>query len=208
MDPELSPRTIPAQKRAEKTVKHILDTSADLLEEVGLDNFNTNLLAERAKLRVSSIYRYFPNKLAILSTLLQSWLEQIQEKTNLVKNLSDPANDWRENFEEFIDIYVDIVLHHRGHLSIRRSVLAAPELRQIEARVIRKLSGGIVTALKARGVEHSEHQMNNFVEVFLSTTAQAVDMAVIKSRKRKEFLPEIVAETKLLQICYLANYLD
>jgi AcrR family transcriptional regulator len=206
--PELKPRKVPAQKRAEITVKLILDTSSDLLDEVGLDNFNTNLLAERAGIRIATVYRYFPNKLAILSALIQDWLEQILRRTTLATDLRDPGNDWREKFEMFIDIYVDIVLSHKGHLAIRRAALAAPELRQVEATVIRKLSIGIVNALKTRGVEHSDRQMYNFIEVFLSTTAQAVDMAIIKARKRKEFLPEIVAETKLLQISYLANYLD
>jgi AcrR family transcriptional regulator len=205
---ELKPRKIPAQKRAEKTVKLILDTSSDLLEEVGLDNFNTNLLAERAEIRIATVYRYFPNKLAILSALIERWLELIMERTTIVTELSDPDNDWREIYENFIDIYVDIVLSHKGHLAIRRAVQAAPELARVEARIIRKISIGIFNALEARGIQHSNHQMYNFIEVSLTTIAQAIDMAVIKAKKRKEFLPEIVAETKLQQLSYLANYLD
>ena len=40
-------RVPPRQKRARQTVRHILDTAAVLLDEVGVDDFNTNLLAER-----------------------------------------------------------------------------------------------------------------------------------------------------------------
>jgi AcrR family transcriptional regulator len=205
---KLRQRKIPSQKRSEKTVTHILDISAGLLEEVGLDSFNTNLLAERADVRIATVYRYFPNKHAILSSLLQRFLEQIQKRTTLVSDLKDPSNDWRECFEAFIDTYVDIVLTNKGHLAIRRAALAAPEVRHIEAKIIRLLSVAIVNALRTRKLEHSDHQMFNFVEVFLTTTAQAIDMAVIKSKKRQDFLPEIIAETKLLETNYLANYLD
>jgi len=205
---ELKPRIVPAQKRAEKTVKHILDVSADLLEEVGIDNFNTNLLAERANIRVATVYRYFPNKLAILSALIQNWLDLVVTSMTFTSDISGSKQNWREYIEGIIDNYAEIVLNQRGHLAIRRAVQAAPELVQIEARMIRKLSVNIVNTLETLGFEHPSHQMYIFVELFLTTTAQAVDMAVIKGKKKKEFLPEIIAETKLLQTSYLANYLD
>jgi AcrR family transcriptional regulator len=205
---QLKPRVVPAQKRAEKTVRHILDVSAELLEEIGLDSFNTNLLAERANVRVATVYRYFPNKLSILSALVQRWLDLVVKAMTPTPGISESKQNWREFIEGIIDAYAEIVLSQKGHLAIRRAVLAAPELAQIEARMIRKLSVNIVDTLEAWGYEHPKNQMYNFVEMFLTTTAQAVDMAVIKGNKRKEFLPEIIAETKLLEISYLANYLD
>jgi AcrR family transcriptional regulator len=205
---ELKPRRKPAQKRGEKTYNHILDVSSDLLEEVGLDNFNTNLIAEHANVRVATIYRYFPNKLAILSTLVERWLQLTVDSTTFVSDLGDPNNDWREIFAKFIDVYVAIVLSQKGHLAIRRAVIAAPELRQIEARMVKRLSVAIVHSLKTRGVQFSNHQMLNFVEVSMSATAQVIDMAMIKGKKRKASFQEIVAEAKLLQQSYLANYLD
>ncbi len=205
---ELKPRIKPAQKRAEKTVKHILDVSSDLLEEVGFESFNTNLLAERANIRIATVYRYFPNKLAILSALVERWLELTIKSTTFIADLAAPGSDWREVINKIIDTYVGIVLSNKGHLAIRRAVLAAPELVQIEARMIRKISVNMVNALEARGVKLSNQQMYNVVEVFMSTVAQAIDLAIIKGKKKKEFLPEIIAETKLLQTSYLANYLD
>ena len=40
-----------------------------VLDEVGVDGFNTNLLAERAGVRVRTVYRYFPNKGALLAAV-------------------------------------------------------------------------------------------------------------------------------------------
>jgi len=206
---DLKPRKAPQQKRAEQTVSHLLEVAATLLDEVGLDNFNTNLLAERANLRVASVYRYYPNKLAILSALLENWLYQIMDETaELVTALKNPEEDWRDIIERFIDTYLAIVVKSKGHLAIRRSVLAAPELIQIEARLIRRLSVGIIEALLARGVKQPLVNLHDTVELFLTTTAQGIDLAYIKSRKNRNALATITAEVKLQQKCYLANILD
>ena len=44
-------------ERAQETVDQILDNAAILLDEVGVDAFNANLLAERAEVAVRSVYR-------------------------------------------------------------------------------------------------------------------------------------------------------
>ena len=45
----------------------MLEAAARLLEREGLDAFNTNAIAKEADVRVSTVYRYFPNKQAILA---------------------------------------------------------------------------------------------------------------------------------------------
>jgi len=62
-------RKIPRQARARQTVDFILDAAAYILAERGLDGFTTNHIAERAGVNISSLYQYFPNKLAILEAL-------------------------------------------------------------------------------------------------------------------------------------------
>lgn len=62
-------RKAPRQKRARQTVDFILDAAVYILAERGLDGFTTNRIAERAGVNISSLYQYFPNKLAILEAL-------------------------------------------------------------------------------------------------------------------------------------------
>jgi hypothetical protein len=59
--PQLAPRARPQQARSQATVERLLQVSAELLEEVGVNGFNTNLLAQRAGVAVRAIYRYFPS---------------------------------------------------------------------------------------------------------------------------------------------------
>jgi len=48
-----------------------VEAAARVLEEKGLDGYNTNAVAERAGVSVGSLYQYFRNKDALLSSLLE-----------------------------------------------------------------------------------------------------------------------------------------
>lgn len=62
-------RVSPRQQRSLATVEVILEAAAQVLEIAGEAGFNTNAIAERAGVGIGSIYRYFPDKQAILVEL-------------------------------------------------------------------------------------------------------------------------------------------
>lgn len=59
----------PRQRRARVTIEAILDATSDLLVEQGVENLSTNMICERAGLTPPALYRYFPNKYAVLKEL-------------------------------------------------------------------------------------------------------------------------------------------
>lgn len=59
-------RRRPRQARSRATWEVIVEAAAQVLERRGLAGFNTNAIAERAGVSVGSVYRYFPEKHAIL----------------------------------------------------------------------------------------------------------------------------------------------
>lgn len=63
------PRKLPRQQRAQITVAAILEATARILEEKGLEAANTNAIAARAGISVGSLYQYFGSKDAILAEL-------------------------------------------------------------------------------------------------------------------------------------------
>ncbi len=66
---ELVEKNRPQQQRAIKTYEAILAATGELLREVGLERISTNIIAERAGVTVPALYRYFPNKYAVLNAL-------------------------------------------------------------------------------------------------------------------------------------------
>jgi AcrR family transcriptional regulator len=66
---ELNGKAVPRQQRAQATYEMILEVTGKLLEEVGVDRLSTNLVCQRAGLTPPALYRYFPNKYALLREL-------------------------------------------------------------------------------------------------------------------------------------------
>ncbi len=73
---ELLEKNKPRQARAKRTYDNILNAAAELLVEVGVERISTNLVAERAGITVPALYRYFPNKYAVLYALGASLLDR------------------------------------------------------------------------------------------------------------------------------------
>lgn len=69
-DRRLQPRRTPRQVRAELTRERILTAAAHVFAEHGYAAGTTNRIAERARISIGSLYQYFPNKDAILASLL------------------------------------------------------------------------------------------------------------------------------------------
>jgi AcrR family transcriptional regulator len=66
---KLEPRKMPLQARSKAMVDTILDATARVLVERGYAKTNTNVVAELAGISVGSLYRYYPNKNALITAL-------------------------------------------------------------------------------------------------------------------------------------------
>ncbi|MCE3289216.1 MAG: transcriptional regulator, TetR family [Caulobacter sp.] len=75
----LAAKLTPSQSRARTTFEAVLTTAGELLGEVGFERLTTNLVCERAGMTPPALYRYFPNKYAILSELARRLMEAQDE---------------------------------------------------------------------------------------------------------------------------------
>ena len=73
----LNARKQPLQERSRETVAVILEAAARILEERGLEGYNTNAVAERGGISVGSVYQYFPNKDALTLALIARFEDEI-----------------------------------------------------------------------------------------------------------------------------------
>ena len=71
----LNPRRQPVQARSNSTVESILEATTQILVSQGYEKASTNRIAERAGVSIGSLYQYFPNKEALLGTLVQRHID-------------------------------------------------------------------------------------------------------------------------------------
>ena len=70
-------RKTPVQARSVATRDAILNAASDILAKNGQAALNTNRIATRAGVSIGALYQYFPNKRAILNTLLSDMYQTI-----------------------------------------------------------------------------------------------------------------------------------
>jgi AcrR family transcriptional regulator len=70
-------RKLPTQARSRERVADILKATSSLLGEVGYDGLSTNLVAERARVPVGSIYQFFKTKDDIVAALVEEFQGRI-----------------------------------------------------------------------------------------------------------------------------------
>jgi AcrR family transcriptional regulator len=62
-------RNVPIQARSRERLRRVLDAADELLVTEGAETFTTNRIARLAGIPVGSVYRYFPDKEAIVQAL-------------------------------------------------------------------------------------------------------------------------------------------
>ena len=99
----LKTREDPPQERARKRVRTILKASAELLCTHTVSDISTTMIAERAAIPVSSVYRYFPTIDAIIDELYWQTTDKID--TSIFKALrdKDTHTDWKSRLGDVLD---------------------------------------------------------------------------------------------------------
>jgi len=150
---ELLEKHKPLQERAKRTYEAILAAAAELLVEVGVERISTNLIAESAGITVPALYRYFPNKYAVLHALgallmdrqnqvFQEWFEANVEERNPQKLL--------ENIYQVLKGTYDVTLQQTGGLELVQALRAVAPLQEVRLnshQVVATQFAGLVAEL-------------------------------------------------------------
>ena len=195
-------RVVPRQQRARETVRHILDTAASLLDEVGVGGFNTNLLAERAGVRVRTVYRYFPNKTAVLLALGERALSEIDL---WIRADMGEIEGWQAGLETATHRLYQRMRTHAGHAAIRRAMRAVPELHELDQRDNARLARVCARELRRIKPEISDAQARRVGRCFIESTIAVLDLALQESPARGRAL---VDEAVRMQNVYLASVIE
>jgi AcrR family transcriptional regulator len=112
----LNARKQPLQKRSQVTVAVILEAAARILEERGLEGYNTNAIAERGGISVGSVYQYFPNKDALTLALIARFEAELSEAVQGAMS-SSGGHPLRDRLRRLIRALLDV---HAGRARLNR----------------------------------------------------------------------------------------
>lgn len=158
--PQLTTKKQPAQQRATDTYERILEVTAETLADVGIERLSTNLVCERAGLSPPALYRYFPNKYALLSELGQRLMllqNDCVSRWITVEVLRGTTSDLERAFEGLILDTHKVTEKAVGGVWIMRALRAVPPLQQVRLSS-HALVTDAQTDLLARALPHAPRE--------------------------------------------------
>jgi AcrR family transcriptional regulator len=127
--------SMPSRKRGKDTFDIILATAGALLNEVGFERLTTNLVCERAGLTPPALYRYFPNKYALLAELAYRLMDAQDQILFRWQGAGGLASDsLEETVKKSITLRKELVAVTRefpGGLWVLRAIRALPPLQEV-----------------------------------------------------------------------------
>ncbi|WP_169735487.1 TetR/AcrR family transcriptional regulator [Actinokineospora inagensis] len=118
-------RRTPTQYRASRQIERILDAAARVVAEKGYAGTTTADIAKAATVSIGSVYRYFPDKTAVMRAVVDRHTRRFQDQ---VAANHPRAVGWRGAVEHAYRVYVDMCRGDDGFRAISGAGLATGEL--------------------------------------------------------------------------------
>lgn len=158
---ELLEKNRPRQERAKRTYEGILKAAAELLVEVGVERISTNLIAERAGITVPALYRYFPNKYAVIYALGAELMDRQNQVFQQWFDSYLPGGDPQQllvHVYDLLKLTCDATREQHGGLEVchaLRAVEPLQELRLTSHHMVAEQFALILSDLLGRPVDES-----------------------------------------------------
>ena len=168
-------RNEPVQARSTARLTGLLDAAASIIDEIGYERLTTAMVAERAGASIGTVYRYFPDRIAVVDALaLRCTQRLVAAVVEAVER--DEVADWRQALDATIDTKVAMYRSEPGFRAIRFS--DSPDLGSTPSTaavhpLAESLSGLLATRFGVVRDESSELALQVVVEVGDALLARA-----------------------------------
>lgn len=187
----------PLQKRAQVTYDKLLNVAALLLEAEGVERISTNMIAERANVTVPALYRYFPNKYALLRALADKLSEsQLKTVHHWIGSLNHtPLSQLTEGVHTLMTQLVAITAQQPGSLAVMRASSAVPILRERRLIANRDLTKNICELITPLTRDISPEKIWTKVRMSVEIGYTAVELALEEEVMHREAIIDEAANS-------------
>jgi AcrR family transcriptional regulator len=111
-------RNEPVQARSAARLEALLDAAASVVEELGYERLTTAMVAERAGASIGTVYRYFPDRIAVLQALAARNLDRVLGQIRIAFT-DDDHSTWAAALGAAFDVFVNAFRTEPGFRSLR-----------------------------------------------------------------------------------------
>ncbi|CAN5132670.1 TetR family transcriptional regulator [soil metagenome] len=117
-DARVALRNEPVQARSAARLSALLDAAAQIVDEIGYERLTTAMVAERAGASIGTVYRYFPDRIALLQALSARNLERVLDRAT-VEVLDYRHENWVDALRASFGVLVDAFRTEPGFRGLR-----------------------------------------------------------------------------------------
>jgi len=177
--PDLRQKAVPRQGRALETYGRILGVAAELLGEVGIERLSTNLVCERAGLTPPALYRYFPNKYALLHELgerLMAAQNQLLEAWATPATMALPRARFEGSVVSLFAQTLQVTEAEPAGVWITRALRAVPALQEVRIASHRHVTRIIEDAFMTAHPQARRAEVQIFARLAVETAYATQEM--------------------------------
>ncbi|UFS60772.1 TetR family transcriptional regulator [Subtercola endophyticus] len=194
-------RNEPVQVRSSTRISALVDAAAEVVEEVGVERMTTAMVAERAGASIGTVYRYFPDRIAVLSALslrsMDRFLRQTRENI-----LREKPETWIDLLMVSFDTGVEMHRTEVGFTSIRLGDLVSyPEVEPSGIRSARIAKAFAAIISEDFGLAETD-ELTLRIEMSVNMTDALLTRAFVTDKKGDE---AIIAEARKIVHGYLTT---
>ena len=199
-------RRQPKQARSQERVKQILDAAEQLFLEVGYESTTTRRIAARATVSVGSLYQFFPDKEAILKALAIRYMQTQYQRFLDLHSQEAVTLPLGSYVDRMIDVFDQFYTDYPGSRAIFEQLLdtitwsAIEKIDDFEYQVIDELARFFHSRQPSLSITKCER-------IAMVITKTITELLWLSLSGDHRFRQELVAETKLLTLSYLQQYL-
>lgn len=104
--------------RSSKRLAGLLDATAAVVHDIGYETLTTAMVADRAGASIGTVYRYFPDRIAVLQALIARNRQRAEEAIVSAVNNS-MAKTVSEAIDVVVDGFVELFREEKGFRSLR-----------------------------------------------------------------------------------------
>lgn len=184
------PRRTPTQKRSRERVERMLAAATELIAQQGSDALRMSEVAERAGVSIGSLYQFFPDKTAIVGTLVERYNEA--GRRCIADGMADVTSEdeMRHAFSALIDIYYRIFLAEPVMRDIWFGAQADKALRDAQLADSRRNGALVATALKRLRPDADPQALETSAFIAMHLGEEAMRLAISVPRGEGDALVE------------------
>ena len=195
-------RNEPVQARSSARLTGLLDAAAAIIDDIGFERLTTAMVAERAGASIGTVYRYFPDRIAVVEALS---IRSAQRLAAAISESMATTESWVDVADRMVDASVTMYRTEPGFRAIRFGDQSDQAERHDDVEGRNALPGTIAGVLAERfGIERTP-AVDLALKISIEVGAGLIAFAFASSRTGDE---TIIGECRSIVKTYLAPVLD